>query len=152
MNSFDLSPAAADALGGPDTQLRQAIARLVDLAGSSTGAPIAYLWLDDDHPAEPLLCSARPGPQLRRHVRQVVDTGGPVVLHDGYADLGAGEARGDRAVAFVGTPVARTDGVVLGALCVVDRRPRLWTTEEVATVGTLARAVAGELELAGLTR
>ncbi len=70
------------------------------------------------------------------------------MVHDGYAELDPSQPHFERVVAFVGAPLAReADGPVHGALCVVDRRPRLWTTEEVATLQTIARAIAGELEL-----
>ena len=50
-------------------------------------------------------------------------------------------------MAFVGVPITRSPGEVHGALCVVDRRPRMWTTHEVQTLETIARAIAAELEL-----
>ncbi|MFA9269249.1 MAG: GAF domain-containing protein [Baekduiaceae bacterium] len=147
MNSFDITPSAAASLGGAHDPLCQAIARLVDLAGSATGAPIAYVWLVDDA-ARPDCTTARPGPRLREHTRRVAETGQPVVVHDGYADIEPSQPHFERVVAFVGAPLSREEGgPALGALCVVDRRPRLWTTEEVATLETLARAIAGELEL-----
>lgn len=147
MTSFDITPSAAASLGGATDPLCQAIARLVDLAGTATGAPIAYVWLADEA-ARPDCHTARPGPRLREHTRRVVATRRPVVVHDGYADVQPSQPHFERVVAFVGAPLSREPGGrALGALCVVDRRPRLWTTEEVATLGTLARAIAGELEL-----
>ena len=137
---------SAPSLGAPDS-LCHAVSRLVDLAGSVTGVPIAYVWLVDAA-GEPTCTTARPGPRLRAHTQRVADTGRPVVVHDGYAELDQSQPHFERVVAFVGTPLAReAAGPVHGALCVVDRRPRLWTTEEVATLQTIARAIAGELEL-----
>lgn len=145
MTSSDLSR-STPSLGTPDA-LCHAISRLVDLAGSVTGAPIAYVWLVDAATG-PSCPTARPGPRLRAHTQRVAVTGRPVVVHDGYAELDPSQPHFERVVAFVGTPLAReADGPVHGALCVVDRRPRLWTTEEVATLQTIARAIAGELEL-----
>lgn len=147
MNSFDITPSAAASLGGTHDPRCQAIARLVDFAGSATGAPIAYVWLADEA-GRPECTTARPGPRLREHTHRVVETGQPVVVHDGYADVQPSQAHVERVVTFVGAPLSREPGgPALGALCVVDRRPRLWTTEEVATLETLARAIAGELEL-----
>lgn len=146
MTSFDTTPLPTAAFGGTDTPLHRAVARLVDLAGTATGAPIAYVWLPDDAPAPG--CSApRPGPRLRAYAHEVVATGRPVVVHDGYAAAEGAAPRAERALAFLGAPILRDEGDALGALCLVDRRPRMWTTEEVATVGTLARAIAAELQL-----
>lgn len=136
----------APALGGPDA-LCHAVSRLVDLAGTVTGAPVAYVWLADAA-GRRSCASARPGPRLREHTERVALTGLPVVVHDGYAGVDPSQPHVDRAVAFVGTPLAREEGGrIHGALCVADRRPRLWTTEEVAALQTIARAIAGELEV-----
>ncbi|MBJ7518202.1 MAG: GAF domain-containing protein [Solirubrobacteraceae bacterium] len=145
MTSSDLSR-STPSLGAADT-LCHAVSRLVDLAGSVTGAPIAYVWLADAATG-PSCSTARPGPRLRAHTQRVAATGRPVVVHDGYAEVDPSQPHFERVVAFVGAPLARDQGSrVHGALCVVDRRPRLWTTEEVATLQTIARAIAGELEL-----
>lgn len=59
------------------------------------------------------------------YVRLVVESGAPLVVVDTHADRRIrpefGEALGVRA--FVGVPLV-VDGVVVGALCVFDRRPR----------------------------
>lgn len=125
---------------------RSAVGRLVELAGTVTDARITYVWLRDEH-GRGVCGSARPEAKLRMHSRRVVDSGRPVVVHDGYAATGFGPGDRDHVVAFVGVPIARPDGPVHGALCVVDRRPRMWTTHEVETLETLARAIAAEIEL-----
>lgn len=146
MNAHDLSFPPPSNPCADFGDRRSAVGRLVELAGTVTDARITYVWLRDEE-GRGVCGSARPEPKLRMHSRRVVDTGRPVVVHDGFAATGFSPADRDHVVAFVGVPIARGDGAVHGALCVVDRRPRMWTTHEVETLTTLGRAIAAEIEL-----
>ncbi|WP_436738349.1 SpoIIE family protein phosphatase [Streptomyces sp. BBFR102] len=48
---------------------------------------------------------------------------------------------------YAGLPLVDDDGVVLGSLCAVDRRPREWTDREVRALTDLAEACAAEIRL-----
>jgi GAF domain-containing protein len=49
-------------------------------------------------------------------------------------------------VAYLGIPLATSDGTVLGTLCVIDHEARRWTAQEVELVSDLATAAAAHLE------
>ena len=64
------------------------------------------------------------------------------VLRDNLAirDLGV--------VAYAGIPLIDADGHALGTLCVIDSRPRHWTTHQVQLLEDLATSVVTEIALA----
>ena len=55
-------------------------------------------------------------------------------------------------VAYAGVPLITREGHALGALCVVDQRPRTWTSDQIAMLGDLAASVVSEIELASARR
>jgi GAF domain-containing protein len=50
-------------------------------------------------------------------------------------------------IAYLGVPLITADGHALGTLCVIDHKPRLWTTEQVQLLKDLAASVVTELRL-----
>lgn len=48
---------------------------------------------------------------------------------------------------YAGVPLRTHDGFNLGTLCVIDRSPRTFTADQVATLGDLAAVVMDEIEL-----
>jgi diguanylate cyclase (GGDEF)-like protein len=55
---------------------------------------------------------------------------------------------GDEAFRFyAGVPLTTTSGNALGALCVIDRKPRRLTTEQTSALRALSRQVIAQLEL-----
>lgn len=50
-------------------------------------------------------------------------------------------------VAYLGLPITRADGTVLGTVCACDTRPRPWTEADVATLHDIAALAAAELEM-----
>lgn len=50
-------------------------------------------------------------------------------------------------VAYLGVPICR-DGHTIGAFCVIDSKPRHWTSDEVDTIIAIARVAAERLETA----
>lgn len=50
-------------------------------------------------------------------------------------------------VAYAGIPLVTSDGVALGAFCIIENKPREWKTEEIAILTDLAQAVMTEIEL-----
>jgi PAS domain S-box-containing protein len=53
---------------------------------------------------------------------------------------------------YLGTPLTSSSGQVIGALCVFGPDPRDWSTDDIATLGQLARSAVTELELSALVR
>jgi CheY-like chemotaxis protein/HPt (histidine-containing phosphotransfer) domain-containing protein len=51
-------------------------------------------------------------------------------------------------VAYLGVPLARATGEVVGALCVIDRVPRDWSADDVSVLTDLASGVVAEIDLA----
>src|SRR5579875_419034 len=47
--------------------------------------------------------------------------------------------------AYAGMPLADPDGTVLGSLCVIDDKPRVWTEAELGVLADVASAVEAEL-------
>lgn len=52
--------------------------------------------------------------------------------------------------AYLGVPLLNDDGEAVGALCVFDAQPRVWSSEDVRILEQLAPSVMAELELAAL--
>ena len=51
-------------------------------------------------------------------------------------------------IAYAGIPLIDADGHALGTLCVIDSRPRHWTTHQVQLLSDLAASVVTEITLA----
>jgi GAF domain-containing protein len=51
-------------------------------------------------------------------------------------------------IAYAGIPLIDPDGHALGTLCVIDSRPRHWTTHQVRLLSDLAASVVTEISLA----
>ncbi|MFC3714241.1 diguanylate cyclase [Sphingoaurantiacus capsulatus] len=77
----------------------------------------------------------------------------PMVINDAALDSRFGGnplVRGDPGVRFyAGAPLVTSEGQKLGALCVIDTRPRELTAEQAAALTALASRVAHELEAGG---
>jgi GAF domain-containing protein len=52
------------------------------------------------------------------------------------------------AIAYAGVPLIDPEGYALGTLCVIDSRPRQWSTYQVELLGDLAASVVSEITLA----
>ena len=50
-------------------------------------------------------------------------------------------------VAYAGVPLMTRTGHALGTLCVIDRKPRSWTSEQIETLKTLGAAALAQIEL-----
>jgi GAF domain-containing protein len=80
----------------------------------------------------------------------VVANGTGVVLPDATRDRLVSDSPAMDALCFVayaGMPIRSVDGQVLGALCVMDDKPREWTTGELAALRDLADCVTEEIVL-----
>ena len=52
------------------------------------------------------------------------------------------------AIAYAGVPLIDPEGHALGTLCVIDSRPRQWSSGQVELLGDLAASVVSEIALA----
>jgi PAS domain S-box-containing protein len=141
-----------------DTPPEEAFDRLTRMAARLLGTPVSLISLvADDHQffksaiglPEPW-ASRRANPISFSFCGQVVATGEPLVLEDArrhpllrhnpvIRELGW--------VAYAGVPLVTHQGHTIGALCVVDKTPRLWSERDIALLQDLAASVVTEIEL-----
>jgi diguanylate cyclase (GGDEF)-like protein len=127
--------------------------RLVTLVGQLLGFPEAQLNLIERH--QTLIAvsvSDAAGSRVPREdsfCNEAIRTPGQVlVVSDALADdrFSSNPNVPDRLRCYLGAPLLASDGCPLGALCVTDTVPREATDAAIATLQTLADAVAAELE------
>ena len=141
-----------------DTPPEEEFDRLTRMAARLLGTPISLISLvADDHQffksaiglPEPW-ASNRVTPISFSFCGQVVATGEPLILEDArrhpllrhnpvIRELGW--------VAYAGVPLVTRQGHTVGAMCVVDKTPRLWSERDVALLQDLAASVVTEIEL-----
>lgn len=141
-----------------DTPPEEEFDRLTRMAARLLGTPVSLISLvAEDHQffksaiglPEPW-ASRRVTPISFSFCGQVVATGEPLILEDArrhpllrhnpvIRDLGW--------VAYAGVPLVTRQGHTIGALCVVDKTPRLWSERDIALMQDLAASVVTEIEL-----
>lgn len=107
------------------------------------------------HSSEPVWAAAQtsgsgPGPIEQSLCHYVIDSGKELIIDDAATGLPAGLARaGEQAgpMAWAGFPVRDPDGRTVGALCVADHRPRLWSSHDVRVLADLAQVASDEVAL-----
>lgn len=130
--------------------------RYARLAARLLRAPVAFVSLaDDDRQILPGMiglpepwAGQRALPGSHSLCRYVVASGQPAVVSDARADerLRTSPAIVDLVVAaYVGMPLTDGDGLVLGSLCAIDHKPRIWDADELADLEDLAAACSTEL-------
>ena len=137
-----------------DTDPEQAFDDLALLASQICGTPIALISLVDE---ERQWFKARVGMSVRETARNVsfcsraIEQEGLFIVPDALRDARFREnalVTGDPHIRFyAGAPLITRDGDALGALCVIDRRPRTLTDDQLAALRTLRRQVEAQLEL-----
>ncbi len=126
------------------------------LAATLLDAPAAYVTLvTDDRQVSPgaveldrLGDPVRTVPISESICQFQVSTGVPMLISDTRTDLLSRNKASvvDGSVqAYAGVPLNASGGHVLGGLCVVDRRPRAWTGEQVLLLRDLAALVSKDL-------
>lgn len=96
--------------------------------------------------------SAKETPLSHCLCQHVVASDAPLVVDDtdGHPLVGENLAVRDLGVvAYAGVPVHDGAGHTLGALCVIDRKPRRWTDRDVGLLCDLGSLVSGVIELHG---
>ncbi|MFN2445391.1 MAG: GAF domain-containing protein [Vicinamibacterales bacterium] len=141
-----------------DTPPEESFDRFTRLASHTVNAPIALLSLvDDDRQffksarglAEPL-ASRRQTPLSHSFCKHVVETGEVFVVQDARATpivQSSPAIEEFNVIAYAGMPVRTGDGHVIGTLCVMDQRPRAWTSGELRALRDLADCVTEEIQL-----
>jgi len=142
-----------------DSPAEEPFDRLTQLAARVLNAPVALISLVDadrqffkssvglDEPWH----SARQTPLSHSFCRHTLQTGEPLVIEDARVHPLVRDNLAVRdldAVAYAGTPLVIGDSHVLGTLCVIDHRPRLWTRDQIDILEALGASVLSEMELA----
>src|SRR4051794_23143016 len=150
---------AVRATGLLDAPPDPALDRLAALAAKVLNAPVAMVSIIDEERqffasclgvAEPL-AGTRETPLAYSFCQHAVSTREPLVVpdareHPTLRDNLAVETMG--VVAYAGVPLITREGHALGSLCVIDRRPRAWTRDQIALLADLGASVVTEIELA----
>src|SRR5882672_5287078 len=98
--------------------------------------------------------SLRQTPLTHSFCKHAVASGEPLVVTDAREDplvrdnLAVSELG---VIAYAGVPLTSTDGYTLGALCVMDVRPRDWRNDEIEVLRSLAASVMTEIATRSLT-
>jgi signal transduction histidine kinase len=141
-----------------DTPAEAAFDRLTRLAARLLDAPVSLVTLVDADRQFFKSCiglpepwaSARQTPLSHSFCQHAVELRQPLVIEDAREHPLVRENLAIRdlaVIAYAGIPLATADGLVLGSFCVIDRVPRRWTDEEIATLADLAASVVTEIEL-----
>ena len=129
---------------------------LTRLAAETVGAAAAFLSVIDERGdfyksifgfADPLASSRRLTGETFCHHALVNE--GMLVIDDArrnpdYQHVPTIRSLG--VIAYVGVPIESPDGHALGAFCVIDTKPRAWSSREIETILLLARATMREIE------
>jgi PAS domain S-box-containing protein len=137
-----------------DTPADPAFDRLTRLAARILKAPIALVSLIDEKreffKSQIGLDSVWASILEAPYGKHVVMTQSLLIIEDTRkhpVNLDKGGMKGSGILAYAGIPLVTSDGWVLGTLCVIDTKPRSWTTEEIAILDDLSKSVMTEIEL-----
>jgi two-component system, cell cycle sensor histidine kinase and response regulator CckA len=141
-----------------DTPPEEGFDRLTRMAARLLGASTSLITLVTDDRQffksaiglpEPL-ASRRTAPLSFSFCSQVVATAEPLVLEDARKHPLLGHSPAIRElgwISYAGVPLITRDRQVVGAFCVVDKMPRLWSERDIALLQDLAGSAVTEIEL-----
>lgn len=135
-----------------DSAPEPAFDRLTREASSKLDAPISLVSLVDDErqffksATGQIAGGVRETPLSQSLCKFAVSRGEPVVIDDVFEHAELREAADIGVRAYAGAPLTTSDGHVLGALCVIDSRPRDWTEDQVEALTAMAAEVVAEIE------
>lgn len=127
---------------------------LTRMAAIVIGAPLAFATIVDDTRSfwKSTFGVPEDGPRQNRveesFCQYVIRSGDALVVGDTARDPLVRDnpaVTGMGVAAWAGFPLRAPDGEVLGSFCVVDTKPRDWTTHEVDVLRTLSDAAAREI-------
>lgn len=141
-----------------DTPAEERFDRVTRLAARILKAPFALLTLVDAdrqffksaHGLYEQLGNVRETPLDQSLCRFVILDDAPLVVHDLRThdrSLPVAATSPLNIVAYAGVPLRMDDATVVGTLCVLDERTRLWTSEDLAILHDLAEWVMAEIRL-----
>lgn len=145
------------------TDRRPALDRIASVASRVCNAPVSFVTLiDEDRQifagciglAREPWASERETPLTHSFCQHAVASREPLIVDDAreHPVLKDNLAIRDLdVVAYLGVPLVTVEGHVLGTLCVIDSKPRLWSSEQVQILRDLAASVVTELRLAAST-
>jgi GAF domain-containing protein len=150
---------ALRATGLLDSEITPSFDRLARLAAHVLNAPVALVSLVDSDRQFFKSCLGLPEPwSSQRHsplshsfCQHAVASREPLLVDDAreHELLRDNLAIRDMGViAYAGIPLIDAEGHALGTLCVIDSRPRHWTTHQVQLLSDLAASVVTEIRLA----
>jgi GAF domain-containing protein len=142
-----------------DSDITPSFDRLARLAAHVLNAPVALVSLVDADRQFFKSClglpepwaSERQAPLTHSFCQHAVASREPLLVDDAreHELLRDNLAIRDMGViAYAGIPLIDPDGYALGTLCVIDSRPRHWTTHQVQLLSDLAASVVTEIALA----
>jgi GAF domain len=142
-----------------DADIAPSFDRLARLAAHVLNAPVALVSLVDADRQVFKSClglpepwaSDRQSPLTHSFCQHAVASREPLLVDDAreHELLRTNLAIRDMGViAYAGIPLIDPDGHALGTLCVIDSRPRHWTTHQVQLLADLAASVVTEISLA----
>ncbi len=94
--------------------------------------------------------AARETPIAHSFCRHVVESREPLVVEDARSDPRVRDNPGIESlqiIAYAGFPLVMEGGEVLGSFSVIDREPRTWSKDDLATLEGLTRSVITEIRL-----
>lgn len=141
-----------------DSETEESFDRLVRLAARMLCCPIALVTLVEGR--RQFLKSAvglpapwatlRSTPLPHSFCQHPVISHRPLVVEDARTNPAVAESLALPAldiIAYAGVPLITSSGHALGALCVMDSRPRKWNSQELETLRDLAASAMTEIEL-----
>ncbi len=140
-----------------DSPPEEAFDRLTRLTAGLIGAPVALISLVDERRQffksalglkEPW-ASRRETPLTHSFCQYATRSRAPLIVEDAREHPVLRESLAIRdlnVIAYAGMPLV-IDDEAIGALCVVDDKPRRWTQEELTLLRDLAESVVSEIEL-----
>jgi GAF domain-containing protein len=151
--------AAVQRSGALSGARRPALDRIASVAARVLNAPVSFVTLVDEDQQLFAGCigltkepwaSARATPLSHSFCQHAVASREPLIVTDAreHPVLKSSLAIRDLdVIAYLGVPLITADGDALGSLCVIDSKPRLWTTEQVDLMRDLAASAVSELRL-----
>ena len=137
-----LTDLAERLLSTPATPVAVQVTLLTDVQTVAAGTGLAAGVVGAQSPAADSLCTV------------TVAERGPLVIQDARSDprvAGLPPVSSGSVGAYVGVPLTREQGDVVGALCAFGPDTRAWAPQDVALLEELAGAVVAQLELQALT-
>lgn len=139
-----------------DSPREVAFDNLTQLARDLLGVPVALIslvdsnrqWFKSSNGLSEPWASRCQTPLSHSFCKHVVESGEPFIVEDArnHPRVSRNLAIDDLGVsAYLGVPLTLPDSSVIGSLCVIDSRPRAWSSDDRTLLRDLARCVMAEI-------